>query len=277
MKRVFLILLCVCLLMSPAMAVDLDYYAYATEDGEIAYDYDHYYADLAAEMVAAAGLSLDTLSYWTTDDTGTSYYDYASFEIDYNAALAALEESQGEEVTQDEISEPPVSDGENDPGSGDDPSADELPPADDPAVLEVPSVAEDESTTSDTDPVSEPNTEDSVSGEVLDDPGETVVDDEGSEPHTYQVLYAGSDSVVTADDPVIVSGLKSVIVSIFGEYEPVMTTGTVTETVGDVTTTTLYDTVAEGAAGVDYEWIAGVFLFGILLFCLMRLLGGILK
>ena len=39
----------------------------------------------------------------------------------------------------------------------------------------------------------------------------------------------------------------------------------------------LVETVASGAAGVDYEWLAGVFLFGILLFCLMKLLGGVLK
>lgn len=71
--------------------------------------------------------------------------------------------------------------------------------------------------------------------------------------------------------------MKALVVSIFGEYEPVMTTAAVTETVGEETTTTLVDTVASGAAGVDYEWLAGVFLFGILLFCLMRLLGGILK
>lgn len=282
MKRVLMVFLCVSLLILSSAAVELDYYAYATENGEIAYDYDHYYADLAAEMVAEAGLSLDTLSYWITDDTGTPYYDYASFEIDYYAALAALEESQkeesqGEEMIQDEILEPPVSEGEDDPGSGDDSAADELSNADDPAVLEPPPVTEDESAASDSDPVSEPVTEDPVSGEVLDDPGETVVGDEGSEPHTYQVLYANSDPVITSDDPAVVSGLKSVIVSIFGEYEPVMTTGTVTETVDNVTTTTLYDTVADGAAGVDYEWIAGVFLFGILLFCLMRLLGGILK
>ncbi len=56
-----------------------------------------------------------------------------------------------------------------------------------------------------------------------------------------------------------------------------MTTAAVTETVGNETTTTLIDTVADGAAGVDYEWCAGVFLFGILLFCLMKLLGGVLK
>ena len=67
------------------------------------------------------------------------------------------------------------------------------------------------------------------------------------------------------------------LISIFGEYEPVLTTAAVTETVDNVTTTTLIDVVADGAAGVDFEWLSGVFLFGILLYCLMKLLGGILK
>lgn len=39
----------------------------------------------------------------------------------------------------------------------------------------------------------------------------------------------------------------------------------------------LIETVPDGAAGVDYEWLAGVFLFGILLCSLMRLLGCVLK
>ena len=100
---------------------------------------------------------------------------------------------------------------------------------------------------------------------------------EDPEEDSYPV-YSVND-LRSVDDPAVspLPGLKALVVSIFGEYEPVMTTAAVTETVGEETTTTLVDTVASGAAGVDYEWLAGVFLFGILLFCLMRLLGGILK
>lgn len=85
---------------------------------------------------------------------------------------------------------------------------------------------------------------------------------------------------VEPDDPDggnSVSDLKSLIVSIFGEYTPVNTTMAITETVDNTVTTTLVDAVASGAAGVDYEWLAGVFLFGIMLFCLFKLLGGILS
>ena len=71
--------------------------------------------------------------------------------------------------------------------------------------------------------------------------------------------------------------LKSLVVSIFGEYTPVNTTALLMETVDNETTTTLVDVVASGMAGVDWEWCAGVFLFGIMLYCLFKLLGGILS
>lgn len=73
------------------------------------------------------------------------------------------------------------------------------------------------------------------------------------------------------------SGLKALIVSIFGEYTPVMTQTPITETVDGVTTTTMVDVVASGAAGIDYAWIAGVVLFGILLYCVMRIFGSVLN
>ena len=72
-------------------------------------------------------------------------------------------------------------------------------------------------------------------------------------------------------------GLKSLVTSIFGEYTPVASTTVITQTVDNDTYQYLIETVPDGSAGVDYEWLAGVFLFGILLYCLMRLLGGVLK
>lgn len=75
----------------------------------------------------------------------------------------------------------------------------------------------------------------------------------------------------------ILSGLKSLVTSIFGEYTPITTTSVITQTVGNDTYQYLVETVAPGSAGVDYEWIAGVLLFAILLYCFMRLLGGVLK
>lgn len=81
-----------------------------------------------------------------------------------------------------------------------------------------------------------------------------------------------------ADAPVeVLTGLKALVTSIFGEYTPVTTTSVVSQTVGNDTQQYLIETVAPGAAGVDYEWVAGVALFAIMLFCLMKLLGGVLK
>ena len=86
------------------------------------------------------------------------------------------------------------------------------------------------------------------------------------------------DDLRSADAPeTVMEGLKSLVTSIFGEYTPVTTTTVVTETVGSETHQYLVEAVAPGAAGVDYEWLASVFLFGILLFCFMKLLGGVLK
>ena len=111
------------------------------------------------------------------------------------------------------------------------------------------------------------------------------------EPGTYLFVSSVDDSVKNSDffvsitipnydwygGDLMVGTLKNLVVSIFGEYTPVNTTALLTETVDNVTTTTLIDVVAAGAAGVDWEWCAGVFLFGIMLFCLFKLLGGILS
>ena len=95
-------------------------------------------------------------------------------------------------------------------------------------------------------------------------------------PDALAPVYSIAD-LRPASDPSVLSGLKALISSIFGEYTPVTTTAVITETVGENVNQYLVETVASGAAGVDYEWLAGVFLFGILLFCLMKLLGGVLK
>lgn len=111
-----------------------------------------------------------------------------------------------------------------------------------------------------------------------------------SDSDTLSVI-AGLVSDIAADQPVytvadlrpsdppaeVLTGLKSMVTSIFGEYTPVTTTSVISETVGNDTHQYLVETVAPGAAGVDYEWVAGVVLFAIMLYCLMKLLGGVLK
>lgn len=59
--------------------------------------------------------------------------------------------------------------------------------------------------------------------------------------------------------------MKDLIIDLFGEYIPV------TSTVDGV------EVVASGAAGVDWAWVAGVFLFAIVLYSFMRLVGVLLR
>lgn len=129
--------------------------------------------------------------------------------------------------------------------------------------------------------------DDPLSPEMLADQDGTPA---AADPDTLAVI-AGLVSDIATDPPVfylddlrpvdppaeVLTGLKALVTSIFGEYAPVTTTSVVTQTVGNDTHQYLLETVAPGAAGVDYEWLAGVFLFGILLFCFMKLLGGVLK
>lgn len=64
--------------------------------------------------------------------------------------------------------------------------------------------------------------------------------------------------------------MKALLISLFGVYEPVMTDvyaydGTLAGTA-----------VAGGIAGVDWLWVSGVLLFGVVLYCLLRMIGGLL-
>lgn len=100
-----------------------------------------------------------------------------------------------------------------------------------------------------------------------------LVSDIATDPPVFIV-----EDLRPANAPVeVLTGLKALVTSIFGEYTPVTTTSVVSQTVGNDTQQYLIETVAPGAAGVDYEWVAGVLLFAIMLFCLMKLLGGVLK
>lgn len=99
-----------------------------------------------------------------------------------------------------------------------------------------------------------------------------------------------SDTYVTVESsdfpeiPVIVHDLLSdgesrsafvaALESIFGEYQP--QTYTVTTYLPDGSSVTSVE-VVPGLAGLDYAWIAGVGLFALFLFCLLKLIGGVVK
>lgn len=273
MKKFLALLLCICALTVPAFAVELSDFETIDENGNPSIDYNAYNAAVAAEKVAAAGLALDVDSYWVSSWLGITYFDNDAFEADYAAAMAALE-------PEPEPEPPAVT---VDPPAVEQPTATEQP-------------TESEVTNNETSPPVVADPDDgtgypvgsfiddggnvwSANGELLS--GETVAADDPGADDTgvteEPAVYTINDMRSTDETTSILSGLKAMIVTIFGEYEPVTTTTAVTETVDNVTTTTLIDTVASGAAGVDYAWLAGVALFAILLYCVMRLFGGILK
>lgn len=139
--------------------------------------------------------------------------------------------------------------------------------------------------------VSEPESESELlenesTTEILpSDESQTVSDlleGDSSADFSIEALENNSYSVVdlraaSADEEADSSGLKTFVQSIFGAYTPVTTSQAVTETVGGENITTLMDVVAEGAAGVDYEWIAGVAIFCIVLLSFFRILGVVFK
>lgn len=71
--------------------------------------------------------------------------------------------------------------------------------------------------------------------------------------------------------------MKDLIISIFGAYEPVMTQTPISTTIEGALSTELFDVVAAGSAGLDWPWLAGVFLFAIVLWSFFRLVGVLLK
>lgn len=101
---------------------------------------------------------------------------------------------------------------------------------------------------------------------------ETPTGDIIIEEHSYTrtVDVSGFSAFFNLDDLT----MRSALVAIFGEYQPK------TQTVSTYYDGQLLDTSTEyvlGVAGMDMEWIAGVIVFTVLLFCLMKFLGGVFK
>ena len=225
--------------VSSFAAIDPDAYWYPNGDGTYGYDTVAYNHDYAADLIATPGVNLNAEDYWATDEHGTYYYDIDRFNVDYDAAIAALNAASE--------------------------------PVPDPYPVEWPDdVIEDDTNRM-------PDETDNVPvSDILED-GE--INSELELGEDTPMLYSVNDMRSSDDttETTILDGLKAVIRSVFGEYEPVMTTVAITETVDGETVTTLVDAVADGASGVDYEYLAGVLLFGIMLYCMFKLLGGILS
>jgi len=70
--------------------------------------------------------------------------------------------------------------------------------------------------------------------------------------------------------------MKDLILTIFGAYEPVTTTAAYVVPGAEGSTLEEVQVVASGLAGVDWPWVAGVLLFGIVLYSFLRLVGVLL-
>lgn len=268
-----MVLLSVCLLSVSALAADRTQYEFTDENGNTYFDENSYNAAVAAEKIAAAGIDLDADAYWSVDWLGNSYFNQEAFEAAYTAAVEKLAAQQQNAENGGTSHESAIS-----TASG---QADTVSASDDRYPVGA-FVDEDGNVFSAEGQLLHTGDPSVMSADPVDPTEDALLDSEASSSDgtdaAATAVYTVSD-LRTADTSAgsLVSGLKALIISIFGEYEPVMTTGMVVDTVDGVTSTTLIDTVAAGAAGVDYEWVAGVFLFGILLYCLMKLLGGVLK
>lgn len=123
--------------------------------------------------------------------------------------------------------------------------------------------------------------------EITSDPEEIPVD--GSDPNVDPGL---SDSDGTTEIPVIeytssavvkdmalfssdyTPALMQAIYAVFGEYTP--RTYTVTTYLDDGSAVESVE-VVPGLAGLDYNWLAGVALFTLVLYCIFRMIGGLFR
>lgn len=90
----------------------------------------------------------------------------------------------------------------------------------------------------------------------------------------YSVYSLDNGASVSAYSLEDAGSLPAVLAALFGEYQP--RTQTVTDHLSDGSSVT-YQQYVPGLAGLDYEWLASVALFALVLYCILRMVGGALK
>lgn len=93
---------------------------------------------------------------------------------------------------------------------------------------------------------------------------------------SYRTFSVSSlDNVASAPPDGAADTMDQVVVKVLGEYQRRTMTVQEMDTEGNVlATSTQY---VPGLAGLDWEWIAGAALFGLMILCVMRTIGGLLK
>ena len=152
---------------------------------------------------------------------------------------------------------------------------DDAPPSETGEVTEAPTETTTETVVTEDDKTIVVNvTVPSAAAPASDDPEASPgveMDPMPSDEPTYQAYTVTALNDVPQEDP---DALSAVVSNLFGTYTP--RTQTVTEYLADGSSVT-YDEVIPGVAGLDWPWLAGVGLFGLSLWSLFLLIGGVLK
>lgn len=106
----------------------------------------------------------------------------------------------------------------------------------------------------------------------VEDPAAIEEEDPGVSS-TYAVSVLDETEDVSVSDPEQQT-MKDVVSLVLGDYAP--RTQTVTQYFSDGSSET-YTEIVPGVAGMDWEWLSGAGLFGLLLFSFLKLVGVLLK
>ena len=131
------------------------------------------------------------------------------------------------------------------------------------------------------EPIPEPIPEPEPVPDPSEDPGQPPADLSGSrvevgfENHDTLTVTSVSPYTLTSDSlDDAPQSLSAVVRNLFGSYTP--RTQLVT-TYYDGQAISVEEQIVPGVSGLDWEWITGVVLFLLMLYCLFRLLGGVMK
>lgn len=115
-----------------------------------------------------------------------------------------------------------------------------------------------------------------------DDPVDSAAEAMEEDPFLYedpeQIQLVTLYSDASLDTPVLyaedIPSISAAVEALFGTYTP--RTQTVTDYLSDGSSVT-YTQVIPGAAGLDWDWLACVGLFALFFYCVLRMIGGLLK
>jgi hypothetical protein len=151
-----------------------------------------------------------------------------------------------------------------------------LEPTEEPTSLAEDTIATEEDTVVSNDTIAQPDTAPDSSSEDDSSSSEEAAASSEEDLPVVQSFSTLSPDLLAADASGDGSAaMADVVTAVFGEYLHRTYTVTQYDSTGNViATSTEY---VPGLAGLDYAWIAGVSLFGLVLAGLLRMIGGLLR